>query len=1465
MHRLVSPFILEKYAVGETSGDLTAASLFVDISGFSTITDTLMGHGQHGAEVMADLMRQIFTPLVEAVYAHDGFIATFAGDAFTALFPIREEDETALPKAAQRALAAGWTIRDAITEHPPYETDYADFEVGVKVGLATGEAHWQIVLAEKGGLNQERATFYFRGTAIDGAAQAEQQASRNMMILTAVAYELLQEHVTAIDHNDEYWRVMDTSAGSEQAISTDSGQVVRAGLPQPQPIDLPPVDDVVLRHFFPPKLLRYVQTDEFRQIVNLYIGLQGTPNDAQIIQFGQTLLDLQAQYGGLFNRLDFGDKGCNVVLFWGAPVAYENDVSRALNFILALQERSPIAIRAGVTQRIAHVGVVGSALQGEFTCTGNGVNLAARFMMKAGWGEVWLDAFVAEKGRREFELSAIGDQEVKGFAQPQMAYRLEEQKSFIARLYDHEMVGREAEAGEVRAFIEPILAEEADKRFAGILVVMGEAGLGKSRLVTDVQLSFEKQGGIQFALCQTDQIHRSSFNPFAYWLRNYFSQANTQSVARNKRAFNRKLDQLLNVTQNEELSKTLSQGRAALGSLIGLRWEHSAYEQLHPEGRYEWRLATLKALILAESLQMPLVIILEDVHWLDVESIAFVERLVRVIDAYPLAILATSRPTVGDKPLLGQVDYRRLNLSLLKAESMAILLGQVLAGSVADAVFELIVGRAEGNPFFGEQIALYLQEQGIISQQEGVWQLTQKGGGRYLPQDIRTIFTARLDQLADELKGIVQTAAILGREFEVQVLSGMLQAVEALPAHMQALEAETIWTALNQVRYLFKHALLRDAAYEMQVRAQRSQLHQLAAVTMERLYEADLAPHYEAIAEHYLVAYNQGIPEVGAKAVHYLQVTAQQLGADNEHQRVIRMVSHALDVVGDGVMGAETVKSRYDLWLLQEASYHLLGQRDEQEKVLQQLLALAETEPAWELEIRLRQIEMLEVTGAYDSGLEQAAIALALAQQLGDVGGEAAVAVAWGEIAWRQSRHEEAIERGEQGIQLAEIGERLDVLARGLNLLGSVARDQGRNEEAEAYHSRSLAIKEEIGDRRGVAESLNNLGVVAYDHGRNEEAVAYFSRSLAIKEEIGDRRGVAISLGNLGSVANDQGRNEEAVAYYSRALAIQEEIGDRQMVAISLGNLGIMSDVYGQYDEASRYFSQALKICEEIGDNYVRPYVLTGLGKVSIALGQFDKGITYLKQGIDLQQQQGHQALLMESLAVLGWGYWQEGNLSEALMVIEQVESYLAAGGSLAGAAYKWGNAWYCYQVLAAGGDERAVGRLAATYEGVMADVAKIESEAGRESFLENIPWHREIVAAYEAWNKEGVLVLGGGVAVDGEAEAVVEVTDVDDLVTAASPTSANRASINEQSDEVSATDTAAKSAVAKPLTGMTPATKQQKKRKKKKKKGKKGKRSVVINLHIEHLENHGDIYVNDLLLEALRRLLDELEGGDEA
>ncbi len=247
---------------------------------------------------------------------------------------------------------------------------------------------------------------------------------------------------------------------------------VHTPLPTPQPINLPPVNRDHLAHFYPPGVTRAQQSGEFRQIVTLFISLPTIRTEAQLRIFMQTLFSLQEQYAGLLNRLDFGDKGAQLLIFWGVPISYENDIQRALHFILDLQTQTAIPINGGITYHVAHAGYIGSSLRGEYTCHGRGVNLAARFMTSAPRGEIWVDEAAARRAGSGFDLEFEAEKSFKGFADPQKVYILFERKDRTEPLYSGRLVGREAELARLRHFVEPL----DDGRSPGTIVIGANPG-----------------------------------------------------------------------------------------------------------------------------------------------------------------------------------------------------------------------------------------------------------------------------------------------------------------------------------------------------------------------------------------------------------------------------------------------------------------------------------------------------------------------------------------------------------------------------------------------------------------------------------------------------------------------------------------------------------------------------------------------------------------------------------------------------------------------------------------------------------------------------------------------------------------------------------------------------------------------------------------------------------------------------
>ncbi len=1311
MHNLVPHFIQDNFKSGKFQGQFPAVGLFLDISGFSTMTVALMAHGPHGAEVLATMMRAALDPLMRSVHAQGGFIATLAGDAFTALFPLASLDEG---DGYQRALAAAWAVQETMAAKPEWQTPYGSFVLHAKLGLAVGEVSWGIVTSQ----DQHRAVSYFRGTAVDGCAQAEHQAQAGEIVMDAAFFSRVAQWVEAQPVGD-YYRLTR----------------VNATLPPPQPIRELPVDPKIMAHFYPEGLVSQAHSGEFRQVVNLFIKLPTVRTEAQLSVFMQTLFELQGRYGGLLNRLDFGDKGSNLLFFWGAPVAYENDIERALNFLLALQPLTSIPIHAGVSYQIAHAGFIGSSLLEEYTCYGEGVNLAARLMSAAPRGEIWVDGRIAQRVMDRFELYLEGEMAFKGFAEKQVVYALYDRKEDIEAIYPGELLGREQELDRLEAFVAPLW----QGRYTGALVVWGDPGIGKSRLVHAFQTSplFETHQAV-WALCQTDTTLREPFNPFKYWLRHYFAQSDVVTEVRNKRSFNQKLDQLIEETSQIDsgLAGELDRTRSFLGALVDLHWPDSLYEQLDPQGRYENTLTALTVLLQAESQRGALIIFLEDAHWLDDDSRAFISRLERALTvdesrSYPIAILAAARRE-GHIPIFDQrVTVQELDLVGFSSQDLAQLAERILKSSPSPQLLSLLEERSQGNPFFAEQILRYLQEEGHLVLDADGCRPVGTGDQPLLPGDVRAVLISRLDRLGEEVRNVVQTASILGREFELGLLVRMSQPDERFFQKMAVALEASIWTELSELRYLFLHALLHDTAYQMLVRTHRRELHALAVEAIEGLYADGLNLHYGELAYHSEQA------EMVEKARRYLQLAGDAARDAYQNNQAVDYYSRAFALTPES-----DLEGRYHLLLEREALYALLGDSQQRGQDLEALAGLAEAldehterpgRGARGAEVGERSARYAHTLGDYQGAAAQAEKAAELAGVAGVKDVEVRAHLTWAYAMLRQGKHEAAVLQAEKGLELARQTGDQHEQSRALNFLGLIAWEQSDTETARRYYEHSLEVARESGNLRIEAAALNNLGGLAGQLGNYSQAIDTYQQSLLITQKIGDQAQQGRVLGNLGWLTGLLGDYTRAGSYCEQNLRVARQAGERENEAVVLANLSSFSERQGDYAAAQTYAQQCLNVARQSGDPSSEAWGQTYAGHAAYGLSQWEAAAQAYQRALEIRRSLDQPDLATEPLAGLARLALASGDIANARAHVGAILSYLDGGGSLTGTDEPLRVYLTCYLVLLAAGDPAAARILETAYSLLQDRAVKISDLDMRRTFLENVPYHREILQAWDA------------------------------------------------------------------------------------------------------------------------------------
>lgn len=1242
MHQLVPRFIIEQFADGKRNGRLSAVTLFVDVSGFTTMTETLMSHGQHGAEILAEQLSTIFDPMLQTVYAYGGFVANFAGDAFYAIFPLDESKNLTV------GLSAAWQIRQQMTEHAQQVTPYGTFEVSVKVGVGLAEndsLEWGILPSAHG-----RHTYYFRELGMLTSADAETEAQGGQITLCQNILRVMGEGVTAVHTSDpDIYRL--------DALATI--------LPQP---DLSPPavsDSESLAKFAPATVLHMSEQGEFRQTVNLFINPQ--LNDIEdITSFMQTIASLQERYGGYCSNLTFNDKGALLYLFWGAPLSHENDVERALSFILDLKAESQILFRSGLTTRIAYAGFIGAALREEYTCYSRHVNLAARFMSQAPFGRVWVDDQIAEE--EAFIFTSIGELKFKGFSRQQVVLDVQGRSQTENQSdYQYTFVGRDDELSQIQTFI----AETVQHQSAQLLNIVGEAGVGKSRLLYEAQKrSSIALSPLKWIYCPTDEILRQPLNPFRYWLIRYFNQRETTPVNSgvNKQLFDQKLEELKAQLADSALIAELDRLTPFLGGLINLRWADSLFESIDPQLRFENTLMAVKTLLQAESQIQPLVLELEDGHWLESDSTRLLIELLQELKNAPLAILVSSRPSLAEDWLPSDLPQQTLRLQQLHTNNLPNFVQSILGQAPSGQLLELIADRTEGNPFFVEQMLFFLREENLLVTVDNEASVQETVP---VPHHIRALLVARLDKLSKEVKQVVQAAAVLGREFEVIVLSQMLRSEAQLIRRIEDAEQEAIWQALSQIRYIFRHTLLRDSAYEMQLRARLKALHRLAGESIERIYDGDLEPHYLELAYHFEQA------EIREKAVRYLQLAGdiakwnyqnetavslytrlvQQATAQNDISLILDTYLKILDILiltGDITQlesvatQAEQISAEHNepayqaqLLILQGRGYATVGQYEKAQTTLESAQQIIETQLPDHKQI-LHDWHRASVVLAYfraewEVGKTHAHTALELSRELDDNEAKLTALTNLIGISDAISDYQQMRTFADEALTLAKAENRNRELLLVVGNLGMAELAEGRYEQAMNMFEEAVSLSRAIGSRFFETIMLRCTGKVHYKREEYQEAQHVFEHTLNLQKHFSYGSLLSSTYEHLAHALIAQNKKEEAIDIIAENLdhiqqtQIDTEHGKIYLAAaLLLANDELTEEdiqpitVLTQMDtNPQSYFEKAIQTSEQV--NYLHTLVpaLYEFGKYLHTTGEAQMAVSHLQQAFDLTQNHG--------------------------------------------------------------------------------------------------------------------------------------------------------------------------------------------------------------------------------------------------
>jgi adenylate cyclase len=1120
------------------------AALFADISGFTRLTDVLVQvlGPQRGVEELTHYLNLVYDALIAELYQQRGSVIGFSGDAITCWFDGDDGRRAATCALAMQQAMQPFGNLTFLTGH--------SLSLAMKVAVTAGTAR-RFLVGDPGIQVIEAIS----GDTFKRLAAAEHQANKGEVLLDQRVSSALGDFLTVRE-----W-LQDEENGDSFAVV---GQLKLSVPPEPwEPLPPDALSEDLVRPWVLPAVydrLRQGKGEflaEIRPGVALFLNFQGIDfesDEAAGEKLDRLICQVQhvlMQYDGALLQLTIGDKGSYLYAAFGAPTAHEDDATRAFSAALELRESLPALqsldeFKMGISQGRMRTGAYGSSLRRTYGLQGDHVNLAARLMQAAAPGEILVSQVAQQSGGDVFIWKAHPPLLVKGKTDPVIVFSLDGNKErhslgFQEFRYALPMVGRSQEKELAKQKIE--LAIEGHGQVLGL---SGEAGLGKSRLVSEIAHQARLRGmNVSGGECQSYGTNISYLVWQAIWS-NFFGLDPSWSLSEKLQALEQQLAQI---------DTRLIPRLPLLGVVLNLPIPDNDLT-----GTFDAKLrkSSLEALLVDclhfRARQSPFFWVLEDCHWMDPLSHDLVEVISRTIVDLPVMLVLVYRPgeaarlqTLG---ILNLPYFTPITLEIFnhqEAERLTHLKLEQLFGtnkSISDQVVELVIAQAEGNPFYIEELINYLKDQGANPQQAGSLEQVR------LPESLHSLILSRIDQRTENQKITLRLASIIGRSFIAAWLWGAYPQVEGeeqvrldlrelSQAGLTALDSEE-----PELTYLFKQIITQEVAYESLPYATRALLHNQLGAFIEGVSQNSPGRYLDLLAYHYERSQNE------SKKREYL------------------------------LKAAEAARTRY----ANEAAI------DYYRRVL---ALLPETEKA---QVMLKLGQVLALVGEWQQAEEVYRQVLELAQGLSDHKSLAWCWTSLAELAGKQGLYAQA----EEWLATARkiFGEKGDMVGLGqvLHDAGTLAAQQGKFDEARLQYQHSLEIRRQLEDDPNISSLLSNLGILARLQGDRHSARSLQEEALAIRRKLGNKSAIAVSLNNLGNLALDQGDYQQAGEWLEEAVSLQREVGDRYYIANALNNLANVARAQKRDRLASSLYRESLEINRDLGAKWSIAYLLEDIG-----------------------------------------------------------------------------------------------------------------------------------------------------------------------------------------------------------------------------------------------------------------------------
>jgi class 3 adenylate cyclase/tetratricopeptide (TPR) repeat protein len=1003
---------------------------------------------------------------------------------------------------------------------------------------------------------------------------------------------------------------------------------------------------------------------ERKQVTVLFADLKGSmelladrdPEEARKLldPVLERMMEAVHRYEGTVNQV----MGDGIMALFGAPLAHEDHAVRACYAALRMQvsvkkyaeqvrrsHAAVVKIRVGLNSGDVVVRAIGSDLHMDYTAVGQTTHLAARMEQLADPGAIVITPETLALVEGYVEVKSLGPVPVKGLGEPVEVFELvgaggaRTRLEAAARRGLTRFVGRNAELEQLR-----VALDRASLGHGQVVAVVGEPGVGKSRLFWELTHSHRVHGWLIVQSASVSYGKATAYLPVIELLRGYFDIESRDDPRKIREKVTGKV---------LTLAPTLGPAVPALLALLDVPVEEASWQALDPLQRRQQTLDAVKRLLLRESEVQPLIVVFEDLHWIDGQTQTLLDSLVESLPAARLLLLVNYRPEY-QHAWGGKTYYRQLRIDPLPPESADELLHALLGLDAAlGPLKRLLVERTEANPLFLEESVRALVETAALAGERGAYRLIRPVEQLTIPATVQAILAARIDRLAPEAKRLLQAAAVIGKDVPLPLLLAIADAPEpAVRAELTRLQAaEFLYETrlFPDLEYTFKHALTHEVAYGGLLHDRQRALHVRITEAIERLSTERIAEQAERLAHHALRG------EVWEKAVAYLRQAGLRAMVRGANREAIAHLEQALGAIRHLPETRETTELTIDIHIDLRNALIPLGDRARVVDHLHEAEGLARTLGD---QHRLGRIATFMVnhslaTGDYDAAVRFGQEALSIARTLGDRSVEVIATSFLGWTHAARGEYSEAatlLERNvalEGDLRYERFGAPAIQSALSGAILADVLSQLGRFDEAIGHAEAAVQTAEAADHPFTLYFGLLDLGRAQFRRGDLPRATRVLERCLDLCRTWRFGVGTPVVAATLGAAYALAGRADEALPLVAGAA---EELRRRQIhtwPALILLCAGMTYLSAGRIDEAASHAREAMALTRRLGARASEAHALCLAGDVALTAGAEDAE-GYYRAALALATELGMRPLVAHCHLGLGKLYHRTDKREQA-------------------------------------------------------------------------------------------------------------------------------------------------------------------------------------------------------------------------